>query len=446
MNTHLDPPQAWQTTPDRKMLLAPLPLRDSASATGDPLTIDDTRLGQTMDGFGASLTDSSAYVISRLPAARRDALLRDLFDPIAGIGFSVLRVPIGASDFTVKGSYTCHDLPSGVTDPELTRFSIAHDQEYILPLLRQIRRIRPDLKVMVSPWTAPAWMKTNRSLHGGWLDWPAYPAFAQYLVRFVKAYAKENVPIWSLTVQNEPRHETDKYPSMRMEPHDQARFIRDHLGPALEKAGLKTKILVWDHNWDGADFPLGVLSDAGARKYVAGVAWHGYGGTPDLQEKVRSAYPDQEMHFTESSGGEWATDFGANMRWDMENLIAGSTRYGARTVLKWNLALDEKFGPQNGGCANCRGIVTVHSRTGEVTRSEEYYAFGHASKFVRPGARYLVVPPMSDLPFAAFRNPDGSVVWVGCNARKTERALRLRAGSRSAAVALPPGAVVTVRL
>lgn len=443
------PVRFFLTLPDKSALLAPQPdlyfqPEAKGSDSGVTVVIDESQTYQAMDGYGAALTDSSAYVLSRLPEKAREAALRDLFDPKTGIGFSILRVCVGASDFSAKGSFTYRDLKPSESDPELTRFSIAPDKEYTLPLLQQIRKINPTLRIMASPWSAPAWMKTSKKLNGGWLDWPAYPAFAKYLVKFIQAYQKEGIPIWSLSVQNEPRHETDSYPSMRMEPRDQARFIRDHLGPTLAEAQLTPKIFAWDHNWDGVEFPLEVLADAGARKYIAGVAFHGYGGEPKAQARIQQAFPDQEIHFTESSGGAWATDFGGNIRWDMENLLVGSVRYGSRSVLKWNLALDEKYGPTNGGCNNCRGIVTVHSATGAVTRNEEYYAFGHSSKFVRPDARRIASSEVAGIAQVAFRNPDSSRVWVACNTTGEAKSVTLRWNKNSLALQMAPGALMTL--
>jgi glucosylceramidase len=440
------------TTPDRRSLLRALPgpvrFAEGRPAPGDAVVeVDDSRPDQAMLGFGAALTDSAAYLISRLPATPQTALLRALFDPARGNGFAVLRVPMGASDFTApgRGSYTYHDLRPGERDPELTRFSVAPDEAYTLPLLRRIRRINPALTVIASPWTAPAWMKTGRKLHGGWLDWPAYPAYARYFVKFVQAYERAGVPVDYVTLQNEPRNETASYPSMRMEPRDQARFVRDHLGPAFRRAGIRTKILVWDHNWDAPEYPLEVLGDAAARPYISGVAWHAYAGRPEAQGRVRRAFPGQEVHFTESSGGDFAPDFGRNLLWDVQNLVVGATRYGARSVLKWNLALDEAHGPRNGGCADCRGVVTIDSKTGAVTRNEEFYALGHGSRFVRPGARRLASSE-GDLPNAAFRNPDSSHVLVLCNpdpARRRSVAVRWR--GRTLRTALPGGAALTLR-
>jgi glucosylceramidase len=443
--------KAWLTTPDRKNLLASQP--DKAFASGkttasDPvLIVDEANAAQSMVGFGAALTDSSAFLLAKaMPEAAREQLLRDLFDPKTGLGFSAVRIPMGASDFSSRGNYTYHDIaPDEPADPELRRFSITPDKAYILPMLRRIRQINPAVTLFATPWSAPAWMKTGRKLNGGWLDWPAYPSFARYFVRFLEEYKREGVPVQYIAPQNEPRNENKDYPTMRMEPRDQARFVRENLGPALEKAGLlnETKILVWDHNWDVPDYPLEILADAGARRYIAGVAWHAYAGQVTAQEKVRTAYPDKEVHFTESSGGDWAKDFGGNLRWDVTNLIVGSVRYGSRSVMKWNLLLDENHGPTNGGCTDCRGIVTLNRKSGAITRNEEFYAFGHASRFVRPGAKRIDATQLPDLPAVAFRNPDGGIALIVCNNSKTDARFTLRHANQSLSVVQPAGSVAT---
>ncbi len=270
------------TTPDKKSLHAPVQTTTGTAGSRVNILVGESRPQQTMRGFGASLTDSSAFLLSLLSPAKLDAVLRDLFDTRAGgIGFSVLRVPMGASDFTHRGNYTYNDLPPGETDHEQKRFSIQPDEAYILPLLRRIRQINPALTVMASPWSAPAWMKTSKNMNGGWLDWSCYAAYARYFVRFIEAYAKAGVRVDYVTLQNEPRLERDSYPTMRMEPGDQSRFVCEHLGPAFRKARIATKILVWDHNWDAPDFPMEVLKDPGARSDIAGVAWHAYAGKPE---------------------------------------------------------------------------------------------------------------------------------------------------------------------
>lgn len=432
---------AYLTTPDKKSLLTPLaPL---AWGTNDPslpeLLVESEKRRQPFLGVGAALTDSSAWLLAKaMEEGTRRETLKALFDPKEGNGFAVLRVCVGASDFAVGGSYTYCDTP----DPTLAAFSIQRERAYLIPLLKEIKKIQPKLTLIASPWSAPAWMKTTKSLNGGWLKAEHYETYARYWVKYLAAMAAEGVRFAYLTPQNEPRHETKSYPSMRMEPQDQARFIGEHLGPALKKAGLRTKILCWDHNWDGIDFPLGVLAEDKARAFTAGAAFHGYGGEVSAQAKVQAAYPDKELHFTESSGGAWATDFGGNIRWDLTNLLAGSVRYGARSVLKWNLVLDEKWGPQNGGCDNCRGIVTFDRPTGSVVKNEEFYAFGHLGRFVPPGSRHVVSGSVPGLVSVAFVRPDGRCVLVCC-AEKEVR-FQLRHQKRATVVSVPPGAALTL--
>ena len=432
---------AFLTTPDKKNLLTKLPpLRWEGGGAGLPeILVESEHKLQPFLGVGAALTDSSAWLLmTAMDEKTRRATLKALFDSKTGNGFAVLRLCIGASDFNHDGSYTYCDTP----DPTLAKFSMERETRFLIPLLKEIKKIQPKLTLIASPWSAPAWMKTNKSLNGGWLEGMHYGTYAQYLVKYLKAMAAEGIAIAYLTPQNEPRHESDKYPSMRMEPTDQARFIGEHLGPALKKAGLATKILCWDHNWDGIDFPLAVLADEKARAFTAGAAFHGYGGEVSAQAKVQSAYPSKEIHFTESSGGDWAKDFGGNIRWDLTNLLLGSVRYGARSVLKWNLVLDEKHGPQNGGCTDCRGIVTLDRKTGVVTKNEEFYAFGHLGRFVPPGSHQIKASTLPGLPSVAFLRPDGQCVLICCAEKETHFALHHQ--SRVTAVKVPAGGALTL--
>ncbi|MBB3108921.1 glucosylceramidase [Paenibacillus phyllosphaerae] len=442
--------QTWITMPDKSKLLEQggdiqgIPADENSGET-NAIAIDPTKTYQQIDGFGASLTDSSAWLIAnKLSGEQRAELMIKLFDHDEGIGMSYLRLPVGASDFALS-SYTYDDVPAGETDYPLARFSISHDKEYILPVLKQARTLNPDLRIMASPWSAPAWMKTSESLIGGSLKPEAYEVYANYLALFLEAYEAEGIPIDALTPQNEPHHVPDGYPGMRMEAFEQATFIKTHLGPVLEERGLHTKIVIWDHNWDEAYYPLTVLNDPEANRYIAGSAFHGYAGDVASQSQVHDAFPDKAIYFTESSGGEWATDFGGNLKWDMQNLIIGATRNWARTVLKWNLALDEQHGPQNGGCQDCRGIVTVNQQSGEVTLNEEYYAFGHASKFVKSGAYRIASSGMEEgaLSHVAFRNPDGAIVLVAFNTAQTEASFDVRLGDQAYPVRLPAGAAAT---
>jgi len=290
-------------------------------------------------------------------------------------------------------------------------------------------------------------MKTSGSLIKGTL-WPnAYGPFAQYLLRYVETYDSLGVPIYALTVQNEPHFEPTNYPGMRLDPSDRARFIGRNLGPLFARRQISTLILDWDHNWDEPTSPLRVLRDSVARRYIAGVAWHCYNGDVSAQGQVHDSFPAKDAYFTECSGGDWAPDFAGSLQWNVQTLIIGATRNWARGVLLWNLALDELHGPYSGGCTNCRGVVTINSLSGAVTRNVEYYALAHASRFVRPGARRIDSSTGVDgLESVAFRNPDTSTVLIVVNTAKEERRFAVRWEGKGLVYALPAGAVATFTL
>jgi len=301
------------------------------------------------------------------------------------------------------------------------------------------------LRVMASPWSAPGWMKTTDSLIKGSLRPEFYGVFSDYLMRYIDAYAAEGVPIYALTLQNEPHFEPDNYPGMRLDPAARARVIGEFLGPRMAKKGVTTRILDWDHNWNEPDAPLKVLADPVARSYVAGVAWHCYAGDVAVQARVHDAYPDKETFFTECSGGEWAPLKSDGLTWLTRNLIIGATRGWARGVLFWNLALDEKYGPHLGGCTDCYGVVTIDSATGKVTRNQEYYALAHASQFVRPGARRIESSAgTSELSNVAFRNEDdGSLVLIVANSSADVRRFSVSSAKRTFSYELSGKSVAT---
>ena len=401
-----------------------------------------------IDGFGAAVTGSSAYLLQRkMNATQREALLKELFTTDGnGIGLSYSRITIGSSDFSV-GTYSYDDVPAGQNDPNLDHFSIEPDRADLVPTLQQIHTLSPELKLMGSPWSPPAWMKTTRNMIGGKLYPSAYSTYAQYFVKTVQAFAAENIALDAITVQNEPLFEPPGYPGMLMTATEQADFIKNHLGPAFAASSIATKIITYDHNWDHPEYPLTVLADAGAAQYVAGSAFHGYGGTVEQMGSVHASHPDKDLYFTEQSGGDWSPDFAVNLREMTRTLLIGTTRNWSRVVLLWNLALDENHGPRNGGCQDCRGVVTIYSATGAVTRNVEYYALGHVSKFVRPGAhRIASTDGGSQLPNVAFRNADGSKVMVMLNASSQSQSVRVRDKSRDKYFnyTLLPGAVVTL--
>ncbi len=438
----------WITTGNQRKLLAREP--DVAFATPDTaglplIAVADSPAYQEIVGFGAAITDASALLINGLPPERRDSLLRELFDRDAGIGLSFTRLTIGASDFS-PSHYTFDDMPPGQRDSSLLRFSIEPDRAHRLPVVRRALAINPELKVMASPWSAPAWMKTSDKLIGGTLRPDAFEPFAEYLARYVDAYAAQGVPIFALTVQNEPHYEPGDYPGMRLEPPARARLIGAYLGPRLARVGSPTLIFDWDHNWDQPQSPLQVLADSVARRYIAGVAWHCYGGDVSAQTKVHDAYPAVDAYFTECSGGDWAPNFGDNLVWNVRTLIVDATRNWARGVLLWNLALDERSGPHKGGCGDCRGVVTIDSKSGAVTRNVEYYALAHASRFVRPGARRIASSSgVAGLESVAFRNPDRSTVLIVVNTTADERRFVVGWAGQALVYLLPAGAVATLR-
>lgn len=445
-----DAVQSWLTTGDQTKLLqqqADIAWMPSAAAPAD-ITVDPAQRFQVMAGFGASLTDASAWLIQhRMSPAQREALLRDLFtQEQGGAGFDLLRLTIGASDFS-RTHYSLADQPLGRTDPPLASFSIDANRAEVLPVVQHALALNPRLQVMASPWSAPGWMKTTDSLIKGSLKPEHEETFARYLVRYVQAYRAEGVPIFALTIQNEPHFEPDDYPGMRVEAAQRARIIGRYLGPMLRQQGLNVQIIDWDHNWDEPQSPLAVLADPVARPYVDGVGWHCYADVKHQvnQTRVRDAHPDKDVWFTECSGGAWAPHWPQSLPWVARHIVIGATRGWARGLLMWNLALDENHGPHRGGCKDCRGVVTIDSRTGEVTRNLEYYALAHASRFVRPGARRIASTAGEDgIDTVAFRHEDdGSVVLVVCNSAAQARRLTVREGARAFTAELPRESVAT---
>ena len=380
------------------------------------ITVNPAIRYQPIDGFGASLTESSAWLLAtKLTDSQRNDLLEKLFDPQKGIGLSLLRQPMGASDFALK-PYTYDDEPSGESDPSLKHFSIQHDQSYVIPLLRRALAINPHIKIFASPWSPPAWMKSSQSVLQGSLLLTAYQPLADYFVKYIQAYEKEGVPIFAVTMQNEPLNIPADYPGMGMSAAEQAMFLRDALGPAFRRANLKTKILIFDHNWDLIHFAIEILEDPKAASYVSGIATHCYGGNPSAQEELHNRFPNSPIWMTECSGGGWQN---GNLLVQQVRLIIESTRHWSRGVILWNLALDQDHKPYLGGCDKCRGVVTINDNGSsvEVELTVDFTALAHASKFVQPGARRIESNTFGEgsLEDVAFQNPNGSVVLLALN-------------------------------
>jgi glucosylceramidase len=467
-------PQArvWITTPDRAEQLQEQPpvVFHTGGSSQTTITIDPATRYQSMDGFGAALTDSAASVLYRLAPAQRDAAMRSLFDPAAGIGVSFLRQPVGSSDFTAASAhYTYDDVPAGQSDYALKHFSIAHDQAQILPLLRRAKALNPGLSIMATPWSPPAWMKTGDSLIGGRLkdDPKIYDAYARYLVAFVRAYAKAGVAVDFISVQNEPQNRNPGgYPGTDLPVPQEAKVI-EALGPLLKAVSPRTKILGYDHNWtthpgDVASTPPGEdpetdypyqLLDSPAAKWIAGTAYHCYSGDPSAQTALHDAHPDKGIWFTECSGSHGAADtpaqiFQGTLTWHARTLAIGTTRNWAKSVVNWNLALDSTGGPHLGGCDTCTGLLTLQA-DGTISKDAEYFTIGHLSKFVKPGAVRIASTSFGttgwngQLMDVAFRNPDGSTALVVHNENDNPRSFAVAVGNQSFEYALPGGALAT---
>jgi len=401
---------------------------------------------QEMVGFGANITDASAWLIqNKLSESAKQKLLQDLFGPSPGAGFSFTRLTMGASDFSTR-HYSLNDTAPGTRDDALRNFSLAPMKTDVLPVLKSAMLINPQLKVMASPWSAPAWMKTTNSLIKGTLRPDSYGAFAKYLNHFADELLLEGIQLHAITLQNEPHFEPDDYPGMRLMPEMRAQLISDHLGPLFAKRKEKIRLLDWDHNWDDVQSPLAVLVNEKARPYIDGVAWHCYGGEVQAQAQVHAAYPDKETYFTECSGGEWKPHWEETLPWYMKHLIIGTTRNWAKGVLLWNLALDENHGPHLGGCKDCRGVVTINSVTGEVTKNFDYYALAHASRFVRQGARRIDSSLGIDgIETVAFQNSDDqSIVLVVLNGASEGRQFSVAFKGKTIRQELPSASVMTL--
>jgi len=403
------------------------------------IEIDETQKFQTIDGFGYTLTGGSAGLINAMDATAKDALLQELFSTQKnGIGVSYLRISIGASDLS-SDTFTYNELPAGQTDINQDKFSISKELTDLVPILKQIVAINPSIKILGSPWTAPTWMKTNNSFKGGSLKPEYYASYANYLVKYINAMKAQGIVIDAITIQNEPLH-PGNVPSMYMEAKDQAIFIKTALGPVFKTAGIKTKIIVYDHNADRPDYPITILNDAAAKPYVDGSAFHLYAGKISALSKVHEAHPDKNLYFTEQWVGG-PGKFDEDLKWHVSTLIIGATRNWSRNVLEWNLAADPSYGPHTvGGCVTCLGAITVSPA---VTRNVAYYVIGHASKFVKPGSVRIASNITSGLQNVAFSTPEGKKVLIVVNENNTQKQFNINSNGKSISPTLAAGAVGT---
>ena len=439
--------ELWLTTLDKESLLEKRELDPGVPENAEidaTITVDTTETYQEIDGFGYTLTGGSAMHINQMSDSARTALLEELFGTGEDqLGVSYLRLSIGASDLD-EAPFSYNDLPVGETDENLERFSLANDTVHLIPVLKEILEITPDIKILGSPWSPPAWMKDNNDTRGGSLKEEYYPVYANYFVKYIKALEDEGIEIDAITIQNEPLHPGNN-PSLLMLAEDQAEFIKNHLGRAFEENNIDTKIILYDHNADRPDYPISILDDPEAAQYVDGSAFHLYGGKIEALSEVHEAHPDKHIYFTEQWVGA-PGDFAQEMSWHTENLIIGATRNWSRNVLEWNLAADENQEPHTdrGGCDRCLGAVTI---TGdEVTREPAYYIIGQASKVVRPGSIRVASNEPENIRNVAFKTPEGRIAVIIQNTSEEEKTIKVQAGEKEVVLQLAGGAVGTLKL
>jgi glucosylceramidase len=432
----------YLTTPDKSVLFAK---QENGIKTGTDknlptIEINAEKKFQEMDGFGFTLTGGSAFHINNMSATKRHELLTELFAfDKENIGISYLRISLGASDLDAE-VFSYNDLPDGETDLKMKKFSLSPDKKFLIPVLKEILAINPEIKILASPWSPPTWMKTNNATKGGSLKPEFYDAYALYFVKYVQEMQNEGITIDAITVQNEPLHPGNN-PSLLMPATEQADFIKRSLGPAFKAAGLKTKIIIYDHNADKPEYPITVLNDPEAKKYIDGSAFHLYGGVIENVSKVHQAHPDKNLYFTEQWIGA-PGDFGGDLKWHTKQLIIGASRNWCKTVLEWNLAADHEQKPHTpGGCTQCLGAVTIDGDL--ITRNPAYYIVAHASKFVRPGSLRIDSNIPADLPNVAFKTPKGKIAVIVLNDSNSDQKFNIKVGEETFEVTLLKGSVGT---
>lgn len=433
----------WLTNRDKSALFAKQDTALSFKTGKDQsivIDVDDSKTYQEIDGFGCTLTGGSAFVINKMNAAARAALLKQLFSIEGkGIGISYLRISIGASDLN-DHVYTYDDLPAGQSDTAMAKFSLEPDRADFIPVLKEILKVNPAIKILGSPWSPPTWMKTNDSSKGGSLKPEFYNAYARYFVKYIQAMKAEGIKIDAITIQNEPLHPGNN-PSMLMLPAEQALFIKKSLGPFFKAAQIDAKIILYDHNADRIDYPISILKDDEAAAYVDGSAFHLYGGKIESLTEVHNAFPNKNLYFTEQWIGA-PGDFPKDLAWHTKTLIIGGTRNWCRNVLEWNLAADPQQNPHTiGGCDRCLGALTIADNS--VIYNPAYYIIAHAAKFVRPGSVRIASNIAGSIYNVAFRTPGNDKVLIVVNDSASSQAFAIRYKGKMAIASLQGGAVGT---
>jgi len=437
----------YLTARDTTARLEAVPIGKVLSSTNPKdlasIRVDPKVRYQEIVGFGGAFTDSAGYVLSKMPAAKQEEILNAYFDPVKGNGYTLCRTHINSCDFSLE-NYAYDETPG---DVDLKNFSIERDRKYLIPMIRRAQEISHNgFKLFASPWSPPFWMKTNGEMnHGGKLKPEDRDAWARYFVRYIQEYAKENIPIWGVTVQNEPAA-TQAWDSCIYSGEEERDFVRDHLGPTFAKAGLDTHIMVWDHNRDIMyERAKAVLDDPNAAKYVWGVAFHWYVADAfDNVERVHDAWPDKKVLLTEGcqEGGPHVTEWAVGERY-ARSMIEDLNHWSVGWV-DWNMVLDQQGGPNHVG--NFTGApIIANTDTGEVSYQSSYYYIGQFSKFIKPGAvRVLAAQSSDSLETTAFVNPDGSTVVVVMNRTELPVRFELRLGTQAAQMDAPQRSIQTV--
>lgn len=439
-----DPEEGYLVTPyvttgtRSKLLETQTPINFSANPgiASTTLTVNSSQRYQTIDGFGFCMTQGSAEAILSLTPAKQEQLLNDLFHPVLGIGSSMVRISIGASDLS-SFSYSYNETNG---DVQMNNFSLdGPDKDFLIPILKRALAINPDLKFLATPWTAPRWMKTNNGWIGGRLKTEYYEAYANYFVKYFQAMEAEGINIWGITPQNEPENPNNE-PSLSMNSAEQKSFINNNLGPAMASAGYDhIKIIAFDHNCDNTAYPIDVLNNS---TYVDGAAFHLYSGDISAMSTVKNA-TNKNVYFTEQYtgvGGDFSGDFG----WHMEFVGIGSVNNWSKTVIEWNVATDEFFGPRTpGGCTTCQGAFTVNSSSNYNT-NVSYYIVGQFSKFVKDGAtRIGLSGANSNVVATAFQNPDGSFAVVAYNTSGVDQSVKIERNGEGIVFNIPRKSAAT---
>jgi glucosylceramidase len=435
----------WITNPDKSALFAE---QNEALVFGEKvnrgqvITIDEKKTYQSVDGFGFALTGGSAMHIMKMNVEDRAKLLHEIF-AVDGknIGVSYLRLSIGSSDLN-EHIFSYDDLPQGETDTAMEKFDLGPDRKDVIPVLKEILAISPSIKILGSPWSPPVWMKTNNDTRGGRLKPQYYSAYARYFVKYIQQMKAAGITIDAITVQNEPLHPGNN-PSILITAPEEKDFVKNNLGPAFEAAGFHTKILVYDHNADRPDYPITILDDPEAAKYIDGSAFHLYGGKIEALTEVHNAHPGKNIYFTEQMVVQFGDTNKMNISHPVTDIIVGALRNWCRIVLEWNLAAGPDFKPytDRGGCSMCQGAVTIDGDA--VTKNLAYYSIAHVSKFVTPGSVRIASNYVDSIPNVAFTTPAGKKVLIVVNKSSNKQYFTIRYNGKDAATALEGKAVGT---